>query len=176
MKNKNVLFIVIIIILLGTIFLGGYKLLYSNSENPILDTDKYYISQTEYYTPLLISGKEYGATFDNSYNVYLENSTYGNVYIEYDEKLKNYIITAKFNKENDYEAFHTTLIVENSEGNKNTFTINTWIGVENPDGGSIQNVVQIRKNLTNKVLKGWKEIYYEIKDGNMCTTVLAELK
>ena len=96
--------------------------------------------------------------------------------IEYDEELQNYKVNAKFLKEGNYTAGTTTLILEDLKGNKSTFNIDISLGVINLDGGPTQNVVQIRQNLTNKLLKGWKVIYFELKEESKCTTMLAELE
>ena len=133
---------------------------------------------TEYYITLLISDEEYGITFDNSYKVYLNDSSCGKAYIEYDEELKTYKVSAKLIKRGYYTAGITTLIIDDLKGNKSIFDVNFWLGVQNPDGGLASNYVEIVPNRvnTNKLLIGWKTIYSEIKEGTECTTVLAELR
>ena len=75
-------------------------------------------NNTVYNTTILVNGGEAGAVFDDSYNVYLEDSKYGNVYITYNEALEDYTINAEFTK-----AGKTNLILEDSNGNKTIFEI-----------------------------------------------------
>ena len=133
------------------------------------------LSTTEYYTPILISDEEYGVTFDDSYKVSLTNKKCGTAYIEFDNNIHKYIISAKF-KKRGYTTYITELILEDSNGNKRTFNIDVWLGMQNPDGGQDNNTVQVRENITNKVLKGWKTIYSEYRGASSCVTLLAELE
>ena len=73
---------------------------------------------TVYSTTVLVNGGDAGAVFDDSYNVYLEDSKYGRVYIAYDEALEDYIVNAEFKK-----AGKTNIILEDSKGNKTIFEI-----------------------------------------------------
>ncbi|MBQ8892002.1 MAG: hypothetical protein IJ068_03970, partial [Bacilli bacterium] len=75
-------------------------------------------SKNVYNTTVLTNGGDAGAVFDDSYNVYLEDSKYGKVYIVYDEGLEDYLINAEFTR-----AGKTNLILEDSNGNKTTFEI-----------------------------------------------------
>ena len=71
-----------------------------------------------YNTTVLVSGGSAGATFDDSYNVYLENSDYGKVYIVYDENMEEYMVNAFFTK-----AGKTNIVLEDSNNNKTIFEI-----------------------------------------------------
>ena len=77
-----------------------------------------FLNNTVYNTTVLVNGGDAGAVFDESYNVYLEDSKYGKVYIEYDEALEDYKINAEFTR-----AGKTNLILEDSNGNKTVFEI-----------------------------------------------------
>ena len=69
------------------------------------------------YNPtLLASGID--ITFDNTYKVYIDNSKMGNVYIEYDEGLEDYVINGAFTK-----AGKTNMILEDGNGEKIIYTI-----------------------------------------------------
>lgn len=72
-----------------------------------------------YNTIVLVSDSETGETFDNTYNVYLDNDSFGKVYIEYDKNLEDYVVTAEFKK-----AGKTKLILEDKDGNKTTYELN----------------------------------------------------
>ncbi len=74
--------------------------------------------KTVYNTTVLVNGGKTGATFDDSYNVYLDDSKYGNVYIVYNESLEDYVVNAEFQK-----TGKTNLILEDSTGNKTIFEI-----------------------------------------------------
>ena len=71
-----------------------------------------------YNTTVLVNGGDAGASFDDSYNVYLEDSNYGRVYIVYDDGLEDYMVNAEFKK-----TGKTNLILEDSNGNKTIFEI-----------------------------------------------------
>ena len=75
-------------------------------------------SKNVYNTTVLTNGGDAGATFDDNYNVYLEDSKYGKVYIVYDEGLEDYVVNAEFTR-----AGKTNLILEDSNGNKTIFEI-----------------------------------------------------
>ena len=75
-------------------------------------------SNTAYNTTVLVNGGKDGAFFDNSYNVYLEDSSYGKVFIVYDEAIKDYMVNAEFKK-----AGKTNIILEDSKGNKEIYEI-----------------------------------------------------
>jgi len=75
-------------------------------------------NNTVYNTTVLVNGGDAGAVFDDSYNVYLEDSKYGKVYIEYDESLEDYKVNAEFTR-----AGKTNLILEDKEGNKTIYEI-----------------------------------------------------
>ncbi len=66
-----------------------------------------------YKTSILISNDSHNIYFDDSYTVYMEDSTLGNVYMEYEEGIEEYVINAEFTK-----TGKTELILEDKEGNK----------------------------------------------------------
>ena len=76
-----------------------------------------------YKTSILISGDSHNVIFDDSYKVYIKDKTLGNVYIEYEEDIEEYVINAEFNK-----AGKTDLILENKNGDKTIFDLNVKIG------------------------------------------------
>ena len=76
-------------------------------------------NKTVYNTTVLVSGGKYEVTFDNKYNVYLKNTKYGKVYIEYNEALEDYMVNAEFT-----HGGKTELILESPEGEKTVFEIN----------------------------------------------------
>lgn len=76
------------------------------------------LDRTTYNTTLLVNGGEAGATFNDSYKVYLEDNKYGKVYIKYDENLEEYLIQAEFSK-----GGKTNLILEDSDNNKTIYEI-----------------------------------------------------
>ncbi|MBR2588607.1 MAG: hypothetical protein IKD77_05340 [Bacilli bacterium] len=75
-------------------------------------------SNTVYNTTVLVNGGSTETVFDSSYNVYLEDSKYGKVYITYNESLEDYVVNAEFKK-----AGKTNLILEDANGNKTIFEI-----------------------------------------------------
>ena len=75
-------------------------------------------NNTVYNTTVLTNGGSAGAVFDDSYNVYLEDSSYGKVYIMYNEGLEDYVVNAEFTR-----AGKTNIILEDSNGNKEVFEI-----------------------------------------------------
>ena len=75
-------------------------------------------NNTSYNTTVLINGGSNGAVFDNTYNVYLEDESFGRVYIVYNEALEEYMVNAEFKK-----AGKTNIILEDSSGNKTIFEI-----------------------------------------------------
>ena len=77
-----------------------------------------FINKTGYNTTILVNGGEAGAVFDDCYNVYLEDSKYGKVYIEYDESLEDYKINAEFKR-----SGKTNVIIEDSNGNREVYEI-----------------------------------------------------
>ena len=106
-KNKKIkkigLAISILIITISTILAISYK--YS------------------YKTSILISNDSNNISFDDSYKVYMEDSKLGNVYIEYEEEIDEYVVNAEFTR-----TGITTLILEDSEGNKTLLELEVDIG------------------------------------------------
>ena len=77
-----------------------------------------FMDKTTYNTTVLVNGGELGAVFDDTYNVYLEDNKFGNVYIKYDDALEDYKLEAEFRK-----AGKTNIIFEDRNGNKTVFEI-----------------------------------------------------
>lgn len=71
-----------------------------------------------YNTTVLVSGGEMNTTFDDTYKVYLADEKYGEVYIEYDTGIEEWMVNAKFKK-----AGETQVILEAPSGEKTTFNI-----------------------------------------------------
>lgn len=97
-------------------------------------------NNTTYNTVVLTNNGEAGAVFDNTYTVYLEDSSYGDVSIKYDDGLEDYLIEAKFKK-----TGKTNLILEDSNGNKEIYEID----IKNND-------FDINKKEPNKESSQWK--------------------
>lgn len=76
------------------------------------------LNHNGYNTTILINGGEKGASFDDTYNVYLEDQSYGKVYIIKDQNLDDYMINAEFKK-----TGKTNVIIEDHDGNKEIFEI-----------------------------------------------------
>ena len=70
-----------------------------------------------YSTDILANGEE--NVFDNTYKVYLEDSSYGDVKIVYIESIEIYMVHADFKKDGN-----TKLILESSDGNKTEYNLN----------------------------------------------------
>lgn len=77
-----------------------------------------FVNKTTYNTTLLTNGGSAGAVFDDTYKVYLENDKLGDVYIEYNNALEDYMVNAEFKK-----AGKTNLILEDQNGNKEVYEI-----------------------------------------------------
>lgn len=75
-------------------------------------------NNTAYNTTVLVNGGSLGAVFDDSYNVYLEDESFGKVYIVKDKNIDDYMVNAEFKK-----AGKTNLILEDSIGNKEVYEI-----------------------------------------------------
>ena len=99
-KARTIGIVIGIVMILG---FSGYSLLY----------------RTEYNTDILISSDEPdGFKFDNTYKVYLEDEKYGELSIEYNEQLDDYLVHAKFIK-----TGKTGFVVESPDGEKTEFDI-----------------------------------------------------
>ncbi len=77
-----------------------------------------FTNNTTYNTTILVSDRETGKVFDDSYKAYLEDDRIGKVYIKYDESLEDYIVAAEFKR-----AGKTNLIIEDSNKNKVIYEI-----------------------------------------------------
>ena len=71
-----------------------------------------------YNTTVLTNGGSAGAIFDDSYKVYLEDDSFGKVYITYNNALEDYMVNAEFKK-----AGKTNIILEDKNGNKEIYEI-----------------------------------------------------
>ena len=103
-------------------------------------------NNTTYNTVVLTNNGAAGAVFDNTYTAYLEDSSYGDVYIKYDDGIEDYLVEAKFKK-----AGRTNLILENSNENKKIYEIN----IKNNDF-DINLVDKKNEKEPNKELRQWK--------------------
>lgn len=74
------------------------------------------INKPIYETDPLISGDEY--YFDDTYKAYLEDASYGDLNIRYEENIESYMVHAKFKKSGT-----TVLVVEDKKGNKKKYDI-----------------------------------------------------
>lgn len=72
-----------------------------------------------YVTTPLTNGGSAGAVFDDSYKAYLENDSFGNVRIEYNEALEDYVVNAEF-----IRGGKTKLILEDPDAHKTIYEIN----------------------------------------------------
>lgn len=75
-------------------------------------------NNTTYKTTVLVNGGSAEAVFNDSYTVYLEDKSFGDVKIVYTESLEDYTVEAEFKK-----AGKTNLILEDSNGNKQEFEL-----------------------------------------------------
>ena len=75
-------------------------------------------NNTAYNTTVLVNGGSLGAVFDDSYNVYLEDESFGKVYIVKDKNIDDFMVNAEFKK-----AGKTNIILEDSIGNKEVYEI-----------------------------------------------------
>lgn len=75
-------------------------------------------NRTEYNTTVLVNGGSAGAVFDDTYKVYLEDDSFGKVFIIKDTNLEDYVINAEFKK-----TGKTNLVIEDTNGNKELFEI-----------------------------------------------------
>jgi len=75
-------------------------------------------NSTVYNTTVLVNGGSAGAVFDDNYKVYLEDDSFGKVYIMKDKNIEEYMVNAEFKK-----AGKTNIILEDANGNKQVFEI-----------------------------------------------------
>lgn len=72
-----------------------------------------------YDTSLLLSGGDTaGVDYDNSYKVYLEDPSFGDVRIGYEESIESYLVYASFKKTGD-----TALILESPDGEQYVYDL-----------------------------------------------------
>ena len=69
-----------------------------------------------YSTAIMSNGEEY--RFDDSYTAYLEDGKYGNVEIQYDESIEDYLLRADFKKAGD-----TVLTLVSPDGEKEEYDL-----------------------------------------------------
>ena len=75
-------------------------------------------NNTVYNTTVLVNNGSAGAVFDDSYKVYLEDESFGKVYIVKDKNIDEYMVNAEFKK-----TGKTNIILENSNENKETYEL-----------------------------------------------------
>ena len=125
-------------------------------------------NNTTYNTVVLTNNGEAGAVFDNTYTVYLEDSSYGDVSIKYDDGLEDYLVEAKFKK-----AGRTNMILEDSNGNKEIYEIDIKNNDFDINKKESLNFVdnEIEKG-TNKESSGWKteNVKITIKEDSITKT------
>ncbi len=78
-----------------------------------LSTDRSY-----YNTTLMTSGGSLNVEFDDTYTAYLEDDSYGDVHIVYEENISDYMINAEFAK-----SGNTNLILEAPDGSRRIFAV-----------------------------------------------------
>ncbi|MBR3254680.1 MAG: hypothetical protein IKF97_00400 [Clostridia bacterium] len=71
-----------------------------------------------YNTTLLLSGGKMDVTFNDSYNAYLTDKSYGDVYFEYEDGLEDWMLKVNFKK-----AGKTELVLEAPNGEKTMFDV-----------------------------------------------------
>ncbi len=71
-----------------------------------------------YNTIALVSGGEAGAVFDDTYNVSLEDESFGDVEIIFNEAIEDYMVEARFVK-----GGKTRLFLEDSRGSRKVYTL-----------------------------------------------------
>ena len=74
--------------------------------------------KSAYNTTVLSSGGSAGAEFDDTYSVSLEDESFGEVYIVYEENIGDYMVNAKFVKTGE-----TKLILESPDGERRVFAL-----------------------------------------------------
>lgn len=74
-----------------------------------------------YNTTVMVNGGSQNIEFDDTYTVYLEDESYGEVFIVYNENIQDYMVNAAFTK-----TGQTKLIVESPDGNKRTFSLDIY--------------------------------------------------
>ena len=87
----------------------------------IISTSLAFLNKYSYNTTILINNDSYNISFDDSYNVYLQDNSFGKVYIEYEDAIEEYVINAKFIK-----SGKTKLVLEDNEGKKELFEIKIY--------------------------------------------------
>ena len=76
------------------------------------------VNRHTYSTTLLSNGGEAGAVFDDTYKAYLEDESFGDVKIVYNDAIEDYLLNANLIK-----GGKTNLILEDPKGNKTVFEI-----------------------------------------------------
>ena len=72
-----------------------------------------------YNTTLSSSGGKIETAFDDTYKAYLSDKSYGELYIEYNDSLEDWLLNANFKK-----AGKTEVIIESPNGEKTVYDIN----------------------------------------------------
>lgn len=77
------------------------------------------MEKSYYKTTVMVEGGSLGVEFDDTYKVSLEDESYGEVYIVYEDNIESYMVNADFAKTGE-----TKLILESPEGEKRVFALN----------------------------------------------------
>ena len=76
------------------------------------------LNPPEYKTIILSNGGRMGITFDDTYRAYLTDAKYGELHIEYEDGLEDWVLNANFKK-----AGKTEVVLEAPNGEKTMFDI-----------------------------------------------------
>ena len=116
----NTIFIVLSFIIYPLVLFNDKKLKYicliMNIIIMLLFGIKPILTPSTYDTMLRCDSETF--QFDDTYNVYLEDKSYGKLSIEYFDNLESYCINASFNKPGD-----TKVVIEDTDGNKEYYDI-----------------------------------------------------
>ena len=123
-------------------------------------------NNTVYNTAVLVNGGSAGAVFDDSYNVYLEDESFGKVYIVKDKNIEDYMVIAEFKK-----AGKTNLILEDLNGHKEIYEIdikNNSYDINKKEYFNFEN----NEKETNKESSVWKpeKVKITIKEDSITKT------
>ncbi len=74
-----------------------------------------------YNTTVLVSGGSQNVEFDDSYEVSLEDDSFGRAFIVYEENIESYMVNAEFTKTGD-----TRLILESPKGERHVYSLTVY--------------------------------------------------
>ncbi len=77
--------------------------------------------RSTYNTTVLISGGSQNVEFDDTYDVSLEDDSFGRAFIVYEENIECYMVNAEFTKTGD-----TKLILESPKGDRHVFALTVY--------------------------------------------------